>query len=223
MSPTTRSNGIHFGVSLVSMGLLFLMVGCATPPPPPNLSLLKNDITEYYENGRYEKACARVTKEARRTLAAWEGKKKTAIVLDVDDTAISTLPYLKTTDFGYIPSLWMVWAEQADAPAIPGTLELTKLAEKQEVAIFFITSRQEVWRACTEQNLRGAGYPNWTSLIMKQAGDRRNTEKYKTSERKKIIDMGYTIVLNLGDQESDLAGGYAEHTFKLPNPCYWLP
>ncbi|MDD2236442.1 MAG: HAD family acid phosphatase [Kiritimatiellae bacterium] len=223
MSRTTRSNALRFGVLSVSIGLVLLMAGCATPPPPPNLGALKNDITEYYKNGRYEKDCARVTREARRTLSAWEGKKKTAIVLDVDDTAISTLPYLQTTDFGYIPSLWMPWAEQADAPAIPGTLELAKQAAEQQTAIFFITSRQEAWRACTEQNLRNAGYPNWTSLIMKQAGDRRNTEKYKTAEREKIIDMGYTIVLNLGDQESDLAGGYAEYTFKLPNPCYWLP
>ena len=27
----------------------------------------------------------------------------------------------------------------------------------------------------------------------------------------------------MGDQESDLSGGYAERTFKLPNPVYYLP
>jgi len=27
----------------------------------------------------------------------------------------------------------------------------------------------------------------------------------------------------MGDQESDLRGGYAEKTFKLPNPVYFLP
>jgi hypothetical protein len=30
-------------------------------------------------------------------------------------------------------------------------------------------------------------------------------------------------VLNMGDQLSDLEGGYAERTFKLPNPFYWIP
>jgi hypothetical protein len=29
--------------------------------------------------------------------------------------------------------------------------------------------------------------------------------------------------LGMGDQESDLRGGYAEKTFKLPNPVYFLP
>jgi hypothetical protein len=31
------------------------------------------------------------------------------------------------------------------------------------------------------------------------------------------------IILCLGDQLSDLAGGYCERTFKLPNPVYFLP
>ena len=34
---------------------------------------------------------------------------------------------------------------------------------------------------------------------------------------------GFTIILSVGDQESDLKGGYAERTFKLPNPVYYLP
>ena len=37
------------------------------------------------------------------------------------------------------------------------------------------------------------------------------------------LQQGYTILLSLGDQESDLTGGYAERTFKLPNPVYYLP
>lgn len=208
------------GLILCSM---ILIAGCATPPPPPNLGLLKNEITDYYDSGKYEKACNRVTREAGRTLAAWDGKKKTAIVLDIDDTALSSMPYLKETDYGYVPASWKVWALRADAPAIPGTLELAKQAEKQQTAIFFITRRQEAYRACTEQNLRSAGYPNWTSLIMKSDDDRRKTQTYKTDERKKIIDMGYTIVINLGDQESDLTGGYAEFVYILPNPCYFIP
>ena len=43
---------------------------------------------------------------------------------------------------------------------------------------------------------------------------------YKTSMRKKITRMGYEIVLNIGDQKSDLDGGYADKTYRLPNPFY---
>ena len=31
---------------------------------------------------------------------------------------------------------------------------------------------------------------------------------------------GLTVVANVGDQLSDLRGGAAQHTFKVPNPMY---
>ncbi|MGH6919121.1 MAG: HAD family acid phosphatase, partial [Geminicoccaceae bacterium] len=38
-----------------------------------------------------------------------------------------------------------------------------------------------------------------------------------------IQAQGFTIVANMGDQPSDLAGGHAERTFLLPNPFYRIP
>jgi len=35
--------------------------------------------------------------------------------------------------------------------------------------------------------------------------------------------FGVTIIVNVGDQESDLAGSHAERTFKVPNPFYFVP
>ena len=35
--------------------------------------------------------------------------------------------------------------------------------------------------------------------------------------------QGFTIIANVGDQPSDLAGGYAERTFLVPNPFYRIP
>ncbi len=37
------------------------------------------------------------------------------------------------------------------------------------------------------------------------------------------VDLGYDIVANFGDQFSDLNGGFADRTFKMPNPMYFLP
>ena len=49
------------------------------------------------------------------------------------------------------------------------------------------------------------------------------TIAYKSRERARIERRGYTIVANVGDQDSDLAGGHAERAFKLPNPFYFIP
>ena len=46
---------------------------------------------------------------------------------------------------------------------------------------------------------------------------------YKSGARAKIVAMGYDIILNIGDQNSDLAGGYADKDIKLSNPYYLIP
>ncbi len=49
------------------------------------------------------------------------------------------------------------------------------------------------------------------------------TIPYKAGTRAYIESQGYDIVADFGDQYSDLYGGYADRTFKLPNPSYYLP
>ena len=51
-----------------------------------------------------------------------------------------------------------------------------------------------------------------------------HTQDYKSDERKKIVAAGYRMVMNVGDQWSDLNGEpRAEVSVKLPNPFYFLP
>ena len=49
------------------------------------------------------------------------------------------------------------------------------------------------------------------------------TIQYKSGTRAYIESQGYEIVADLGDQFSDLQGGFADKTFKMPNPNYYLP
>ena len=49
------------------------------------------------------------------------------------------------------------------------------------------------------------------------------TIPYKSGTRAYIESQGYNIVADIGDQFSDLLGGYADKTFKMPNPNYYLP
>ncbi len=50
-----------------------------------------------------------------------------------------------------------------------------------------------------------------------------STIHYKSATRGYVESLGYDIVANFGDQFSDLTGGFADKTFKLPNPNYFLP
>jgi predicted secreted acid phosphatase len=49
------------------------------------------------------------------------------------------------------------------------------------------------------------------------------TIQYKSGTRAYIESQGYDIVGDFGDQFSDLLGGFADKTFKMPNPNYYLP
>jgi predicted secreted acid phosphatase len=55
------------------------------------------------------------------------------------------------------------------------------------------------------------------------AGASCPTIQYKSGTRAYIESQGYDIVANFGDQFSDLLGGFADRTFKMPNPNYYLP
>ena len=81
-------------------------------------------------------------------------------------------------------------------------------------------SRSEKDRAGTEKNLRDDGLSDYAALYLKPDAATEPTEAFKTAMRKKITADGYEILINIGDQQSDLDGGYAERTFKLPDPFY---
>jgi len=71
-----------------------------------------------------------------------------------------------------------------------------------------------------------ADYPDYLKTACADeiaAGKTCTTVHYKTATRAHIESLGYEIVGNFGDQFSDLEGGHADRTFKLPNPNYFLP
>jgi hypothetical protein len=47
--------------------------------------------------------------------------------------------------------------------------------------------------------------------------------EYKSKARADIEGRNYKIVVNVGDQQSDLDGGFAMMTFRVPNPFYFIP
>jgi putative acid phosphatase of HAD superfamily subfamily IIIB len=89
--------------------------------------------------------------------------------------------------------------------------------------VHFITGRPPELREATERNLRDRGYA-WDGVILLPSGAHfASAVDFKAAERRKLAEQGFSIILSMGDQQSDLDGGYAERTFKLPNPVYFLP
>ena len=85
------------------------------------------------------------------------------------------------------------------------------------------TRRRYAYYKHTAENLTKAGYAKWEGLVLRKPSSKNlSVATYKSGERAKIAAK-YTIIVNAGDQQSDLDGGYAERAYKLPNPFYYLP
>jgi len=142
---------------------------------------------------------------------------KPALVLDIDDTALSNYRGMAAAGFT-APSI-VVDTLSGTATAIAPTRDLYDWAKGRGVAVIFVTARPTSLESITEANLRAQGFDGWAKLYLKPSGV--GTLGYKTGAREEIEKAGYTIVANVGDQESDLAGGHAQASFKLPNPFYF--
>lgn len=175
-----------------------------------------------------------------------------AIVLDVDDTTLLTWNYEVASNWAYNPTTNGEFVTGQQFPAVFGMPRLAWQAKRQGYAIFFITGRPSSQEAATLGNLTkdgvgvDAGYPAPTMLSGGEdglftkpdvtaypdylqaacAGDpggKCTTIHYKSATRAYLESQGYRIVANFGDQYSDLKGGHADRSFKLPNPNYFLP
>lgn len=228
-------------VSIAAVALLAVSLGCARadrldPAQPPNVGDAKIAATEYHESGAYQRDLAAVTAAA----SAWIRERapqvdRPALVLDIDDTSLTNWEVIAADDFGRVfdgpcdnlpngPCGWIAWDLRAATPVIAQTLALFEEARALGVDVFFITGRDESQRAATEKNLAAVGYDGYRGLYMEPVGSHYvSAANFKAPERAKIEAEGFTIIANMGDQPSDLAGGYAERTFLLPNPFYRIP
>jgi hypothetical protein len=210
----------------VALALLLggLLAGCATTQEPKNLLPHKQEIRAYIENGTYLRQIEVVAERARRWIdeRAARGGERLTVVFDLDETLLFNWPHIGAMDFGYVEAAWDRWVEEASAPAVEPVREVYRTARRLKVDVVFITGRREHQRASTERNLRAIDCGDFAALICKPADERGTAAAYKTAQRKRLEAEGRTIIANLGDQESDLAGGYSERVFKLPNVIYLI-
>src|ERR1700756_3413844 len=118
----------------------------------------------YHDSGAYQRGLQVVAGQA----ASWIKKRapsaqRPALVLDIDETALSNWEIIKRDDFGRPiagpadlasagPWGWAAWDQLGRDPAIEPTLQVYRTARAANVAVFFITGRPESQRAATERN-----------------------------------------------------------------------
>ncbi|KAL0347596.1 UNVERIFIED_CONTAM: Acid phosphatase 1 [Sesamum calycinum] len=118
-----------------------------------------------------------------------------AWILDVDDTCISNLFYYRGKRYGCEPFDPLGFRAWALQGECGAIPDVLRLFNK-----------------LVEAGLRSGAYKGVSAIT------------YKSEIRKQLVEEGYRIWGNVGDQWSDVQGEYAgNRTFKLPNPMYFIP
>lgn len=152
----------------------------------------------------WQKDCQAVMNQAlpylKQRIASTKPGEKQAIVFDIDNTTLET-------DYGFS------YPQPANKPA----LEVAKYAQEHGVSLFFVTARPGIIYSVTDYNLKYVGY-KVSGLYVRNFFDLfKNVADYKTAQRVDIENKGYTIIANIGNSATDLSGGHAEKTYKLPD------
>jgi predicted secreted acid phosphatase len=167
-----------------------------------------------------KRKCSGKKKAKKKARAAGCAPPKLAIVLDIDETSLSNYTQLDSNNFTNAPIALATAAVVGTSPAIAPTLALYQQARAAGISVFAITGRPASVETPTKQNLGNAGYTDLQGIFFKPGADA--VIPFKSGERAALEQQGYRIVANVGDQESDLAGGHADRSFKLPNPFYFI-
>ncbi|MEU5307999.1 HAD family acid phosphatase [Streptomyces sp. NPDC021562] len=124
-----------------------------------------------------------------------------AIVLDIDNTALAS-----HFEGGY------------PTPATAPVLTLAQDAHAKGISVFFVSARPDLIDLTTRYNLTKVGY-TVDGLYTRSLGEiiGKSVADFKTAQRKKIEANGYDIVADIGNNTTDLTGGYADTTYKLPD------
>src|SRR6476661_3271451 len=205
--------------------------GAANPTSSPYVT----EMTSILD--RQRQALPRLLAQARRH------HQQPAIVFDADDTTLWTYQMeVGDMKFVFTPTAQAPWVNEERFPAVPGMVDFVNDAQAMGFTIFGLTGRSDSQKAHTVSNLAKVGYtafpasrfftkfdsgatpPSYLSPTWCSAYPKCTTVEYKAGTRRHLEkDLGYDVVLNVGDQFSDLQGGYADHYLKLPNPTYYLP
>ncbi|MGE7437127.1 HAD family acid phosphatase [Kitasatospora sp. NPDC001175] len=118
-----------------------------------------------------------------------------ALVLDIDNTSLAS---------HYDPG----------KPVKP-VLAVTQYAHQHGAAILFATYRSDSSRRSTTMELHNAGY-TVDGLCMKTKSGAGKAD-VKLSCRESFEKQGYTLVANIGNNDTDFKGGHYEKGFELPN------
>jgi len=190
---------------------------------PVNLTIAKDRVEAYYEGGHYTLDATKAVNKAIKHFERVPVTTSATIVFDIDDTLLSTFCLDKSISYGHVPELSQAYERYGQLPALPQTKRLYDYLLGRGFHIILLTGRKENAKEGTIKNLESQGITGFDEVIARSPEEEPLTAlAYKAAHRATLTKEGYDIVGSVGDQWSDLCGGFAGYQVKLPNYRYIL-
>ena len=129
-----------------------------------------------------------------------------AVILDVDETVLDNSAFqarMIKQGLEFDITKWNNWVMEAKAEAVPGALEFTKLAAKEDIMIFYLTNREASVEEGTRENLEELGFPlSPTQDAILSNHERENWTSDKINRRKYVAER-YRVLMLFGDDLND--------------------
>ena len=145
------------------------------------------------------------------------------VVFDIDDTILSN-KLIINSDYGYDLYRVIGFQRLSKLPLMSEQNDIYQWCLQNNIGVVFITFRCETERLQTIKNLREQNLNQWDKLILfPEPCDYQtiSAKEYKTDARKKLTESGFNILAAIGDQYSDIHGGYTDLSIKLDDPGYY--
>ncbi len=207
----------------IVLTLFVTLSSCA--PEITNLRTAKDIVKDYYESGRYDEEMNEIINNANEKFSKIKikqfGPGGSAVIFDVDDTALSNYEISKRLDFGYDYKIVRDWVLSAKLPSIKQVKELYDFLKSKNVKLIFLTGRNFEEYDATYKNLISQGYTGFDTLIVRSEEQKKiKSQIFKSGVREELTKSGYDIIGTIGDQWTDLNGPYSGIQIKLPNYLY---
>lgn len=164
--------------------------------------------------------------------------KKSAVVLDIDETVLDNSPYeamMIEKGIPYSTKTWKEWTKLAKAKPTPGVVDFLNYLKSKGIEAFFVSNRDLDEREATLKNMIAENIPfaDTIHLLLSVKGNSNKTDRYKN------VEKTHTILLTIGDNLRDyneifanrkinygmnmadsLKTKFGEDFVILPNPMY---
>lgn len=187
-----------------------------------NLDLVKKELRQYVNSGEYYSDINEQINQAVLIVSKYIGMKNKAVIIDIDETMVSEYDFMVQYDFGWFDENLEKAQNYEHFPSFKCVVDFVNYCINSDIIVITLSSRRERHRNTVVNLLNNAGYKKISNIALRPNEDKGTIQNFKTSQRKKIIEDGFDIILNIGDQPSDLDGGYAENIIKIPNPFYLI-